>query len=250
MTKTWDSPQEGHRSRQSRDGRWGWKEENILALTSRSAFTRHSVQSLVPGVGRRCWGQIALTHRWHWAWPRRVPSPMDKTVSLLVGCSRSNRGGLFHKINFQATYWLNCAGISEVHHAVPNYKPSHQNVECFLTNSWLLGHWMGRFLLQALDWIQETGEYYLSTHTSPGETAEETQELLKEYGEFRVPAKVGSIPEPSPSTQHSPVWPISHCGREDSLCTQKCLTTEARVGDTQVGSSPLRPERPKRCSCW
>ncbi|KAJ8796652.1 hypothetical protein J1605_017755 [Eschrichtius robustus] len=42
---------------------------------------------------------------------------------------------------------------------------------------------------QALDWIQETGEYYLSTHTSTGETAEETQELLKEYGEFRVPAK-------------------------------------------------------------
>ncbi|XP_019695426.1 kalirin isoform X8 [Leopardus geoffroyi] len=42
---------------------------------------------------------------------------------------------------------------------------------------------------QALDWIQETGEYYLSTHTSPGETTEETQELLKEYGEFRVPAK-------------------------------------------------------------
>ncbi|OBS63705.1 hypothetical protein A6R68_07757, partial [Neotoma lepida] len=41
----------------------------------------------------------------------------------------------------------------------------------------------------ALDWIQETGEYYLSTHTSTGETTEETQELLKEYGEFRVPAK-------------------------------------------------------------
>uniref|UniRef100_A0A8U8CCB2 non-specific serine/threonine protein kinase n=1 Tax=Geospiza parvula TaxID=87175 RepID=A0A8U8CCB2_GEOPR len=42
---------------------------------------------------------------------------------------------------------------------------------------------------QALDWIQETGEYYLSTHNSTGESAEETQELLKEYGEFRVPAK-------------------------------------------------------------
>uniref|UniRef100_A0A8U7N5N2 non-specific serine/threonine protein kinase n=1 Tax=Corvus moneduloides TaxID=1196302 RepID=A0A8U7N5N2_CORMO len=42
---------------------------------------------------------------------------------------------------------------------------------------------------QALDWIQETGEYYLSTHSSTGESAEETQELLKEYGEFRVPAK-------------------------------------------------------------
>uniref|UniRef100_A0A7M4E1K2 Kalirin RhoGEF kinase n=1 Tax=Crocodylus porosus TaxID=8502 RepID=A0A7M4E1K2_CROPO len=42
---------------------------------------------------------------------------------------------------------------------------------------------------QALDWIQETGEYYLSTHSSTGDSAEETQELLKEYGEFRVPAK-------------------------------------------------------------
>ncbi|XP_029461100.1 kalirin isoform X1 [Rhinatrema bivittatum] len=42
---------------------------------------------------------------------------------------------------------------------------------------------------QALDWIQEAGEYYLSTHNSTGESIEETQELLKEYGEFRVPAK-------------------------------------------------------------
>ncbi|XP_069080745.1 kalirin isoform X3 [Pleurodeles waltl] len=42
---------------------------------------------------------------------------------------------------------------------------------------------------QALDWIQEAGEYYLSTHTSPGDSIEETQELLKEYGDFRVPAK-------------------------------------------------------------
>ncbi|XP_029566800.1 kalirin isoform X2 [Salmo trutta] len=42
---------------------------------------------------------------------------------------------------------------------------------------------------QALDWIQETGEYYLSTHTSPGESGERSQELLKEYEEFRVSAK-------------------------------------------------------------
>uniref|UniRef100_A0A4W5NZU8 non-specific serine/threonine protein kinase n=1 Tax=Hucho hucho TaxID=62062 RepID=A0A4W5NZU8_9TELE len=42
---------------------------------------------------------------------------------------------------------------------------------------------------QALDWIQETGEYYLSTHTSPGENGERSQELLKEYEEFRVSAK-------------------------------------------------------------
>uniref|UniRef100_A0A8D2Q5I9 Kalirin RhoGEF kinase n=1 Tax=Varanus komodoensis TaxID=61221 RepID=A0A8D2Q5I9_VARKO len=42
---------------------------------------------------------------------------------------------------------------------------------------------------QALDWIQDSGEYYLSTHNSTGESAEETEELLKEYGEFKVPAK-------------------------------------------------------------
>lgn len=63
---------------------------------------------------------------------------------------------------------------------------------------------MGDFLPQALDWIQETGEYYLSTHTSTGETTEETQELLKEYGEFRVPAKVRSTLELSPDLPSSP----------------------------------------------
>ncbi|XP_031413764.1 kalirin isoform X2 [Clupea harengus] len=42
---------------------------------------------------------------------------------------------------------------------------------------------------QALDWIQETGEFFLSTHTSPGDNVERTQALLKEYDEFRVTAR-------------------------------------------------------------
>ncbi|XP_028809807.1 kalirin RhoGEF kinase b isoform X2 [Denticeps clupeoides] len=46
-----------------------------------------------------------------------------------------------------------------------------------------------RHVKQALQWLQETGEYFLSTHTSAGETTEKTQELLKEYKEFRVAAK-------------------------------------------------------------
>lgn len=90
----------------------------------------------------------------------------------------------------------------------------------FLLSAGFWENLVGCFLPQALDWIQETGEYYLSTHTSTGETTEETQELLKEYGEFRVPAKVGSILEPSPSTQHIPFWPFSHCEWENSLCTE------------------------------
>ncbi|KAM3608101.1 uncharacterized protein V6R79_019102 [Siganus canaliculatus] len=42
---------------------------------------------------------------------------------------------------------------------------------------------------QALDWIQETGEVYLATHTSPGDSSEETQQLLSEYHHFRLSAK-------------------------------------------------------------
>lgn len=44
--------------------------------------------------------------------------------------------------------------------------------------------------IQALDWIQETGEVYLATHTSPGDSSEETQQLLSDYHHFRLSAKV------------------------------------------------------------
>ncbi|XDV36282.1 hypothetical protein PO909_006089, partial [Leuciscus waleckii] len=46
-----------------------------------------------------------------------------------------------------------------------------------------------RHAKQAIDWLQESGEYFLSTHTSPGDTSEKAQELLKEYEDFRVSAK-------------------------------------------------------------
>ncbi|XP_007569391.1 kalirin isoform X2 [Poecilia formosa] len=42
---------------------------------------------------------------------------------------------------------------------------------------------------QALDWIQETGDLYLATHTSPGDSSEETQQLLNDYHHFRLSAK-------------------------------------------------------------
>ncbi|KAL1022033.1 hypothetical protein UPYG_G00021370 [Umbra pygmaea] len=42
---------------------------------------------------------------------------------------------------------------------------------------------------QALDWLQQSGEHYLSTHTSPGATSTETQELLTQHREFCVSAK-------------------------------------------------------------
>lgn len=42
---------------------------------------------------------------------------------------------------------------------------------------------------QALDWILETGEKYLQSHSSLGETKEETEQLLKEHNEFKGMAK-------------------------------------------------------------
>ncbi|XP_078799440.1 kalirin isoform X3 [Oryzias latipes] len=43
---------------------------------------------------------------------------------------------------------------------------------------------------QALDWLQQSGDHYLATHTSPGATMAETQELLNQYREFCISAKV------------------------------------------------------------
>uniref|UniRef100_A0A8C9U3R6 non-specific serine/threonine protein kinase n=1 Tax=Scleropages formosus TaxID=113540 RepID=A0A8C9U3R6_SCLFO len=42
---------------------------------------------------------------------------------------------------------------------------------------------------QALEWIHDTGEFYLSTHTSTGSSIEHTHELLKEHEEFHITAK-------------------------------------------------------------
>ncbi|XP_076006203.1 kalirin-like [Genypterus blacodes] len=42
---------------------------------------------------------------------------------------------------------------------------------------------------QALDWLQQSGDHYLATHTSPGLTLAETQELLNQHREFCVSAK-------------------------------------------------------------
>lgn len=87
---------------------------------------------------------------------------------------------------------------------------------------------MGCFLPQALDWIQETGEFYLSTHTSTGETPEETQELLKEYGEFRGPAKVGStlgLPQIYPALPSLTNFTLR---KGEQPLAQKYFTTVAR----------------------
>ncbi|XP_042151367.1 triple functional domain protein isoform X2 [Oncorhynchus tshawytscha] len=42
---------------------------------------------------------------------------------------------------------------------------------------------------QALEWIHDTGEFYLSTHTSTGSSIHHTQELLKEHEDFHITAR-------------------------------------------------------------
>uniref|UniRef100_A0A8C2TVG4 Triple functional domain protein n=1 Tax=Coturnix japonica TaxID=93934 RepID=A0A8C2TVG4_COTJA len=46
---------------------------------------------------------------------------------------------------------------------------------------------------QALEWIHDNGEFYLSTHTSTGSSIQHTQELLKEHEEFQITAKSKSL---------------------------------------------------------
>lgn len=46
--------------------------------------------------------------------------------------------------------------------------------------------------VQALEWIHDTGEFYLSTHTSTGSSIHHTQELLKEHEDFHITAKVAN----------------------------------------------------------
>lgn len=43
---------------------------------------------------------------------------------------------------------------------------------------------------QALDWIRDKGDLYLSTHTSVGQNKDETETLLSEHNEFKGKAKV------------------------------------------------------------
>ncbi|XP_077472527.1 kalirin isoform X3 [Stigmatopora argus] len=42
---------------------------------------------------------------------------------------------------------------------------------------------------KALDWIQETGDVYLATHASSGDSSKETQQLLSDHHHFKLSAK-------------------------------------------------------------
>lgn len=68
---------------------------------------------------------------------------------------------------------------------------AHQRRTCRLSDitivSALTHDWLFR---QALEWIHDTGEFYLSTHTSTGSSIHHTQELLKEHEDFQITAKV------------------------------------------------------------
>ena len=46
---------------------------------------------------------------------------------------------------------------------------------------------------QALEWIHDNGEFYLSSHTSEGETDKQAQELLREHSEFKEVAEVYEV---------------------------------------------------------
>ena len=46
---------------------------------------------------------------------------------------------------------------------------------------------------QALEWISQTGELYLATHTNVGKNRLENEQLLQEHNEFKGAAKVRNM---------------------------------------------------------
>ena len=44
--------------------------------------------------------------------------------------------------------------------------------------------------LQILEWIRDVGEQYLASHTTVGNSVEDTQALLREHNEFKSASKV------------------------------------------------------------
>ena len=48
-------------------------------------------------------------------------------------------------------------------------------------------------LFQALDWIHENGEFYLSSRTGEGESDAQTKELLDEHQEFKEASEVHEL---------------------------------------------------------
>lgn len=100
--------------------------------------------------------------------------------------------------------------------AVPNrYTKKHKtatlseallHIHCFLLSCDLTVNLSGVFVfVQALEWIHDTGEFYLSTHTSTGSSIHHTQELLKEHEDFHITAKVGH------THTHTNIWLYSIC---------------------------------------
>ena len=53
--------------------------------------------------------------------------------------------------------------------------------------------WLFSISFQALDWIHENGEFYLSSRTGEGDTDAQTKELLDEHQEFKEASEVHEL---------------------------------------------------------
>lgn len=108
---------------------------------------------------------------------------------IQIICSDIRFSEYSHRVFIGCLWFGECFGVFESQTSHP------QSAEYFNCTDWVMC-WIGSFdgvclsLCQALEWIEEAGEVYLSTHTSPGDSVEKTQELLREYEEFRISAKV------------------------------------------------------------
>ena len=62
-----------------------------------------------------------------------------------------------------------------------------------VTSGYEAGMSLFLMLFQALDWIHENGEFYLSSRTGEGESDAQTKELLDEHQEFKEASEVHEL---------------------------------------------------------
>ncbi|XP_059472379.1 kalirin isoform X2 [Neocloeon triangulifer] len=132
-----------------------------------------------------------------------IAKHQEKKEAFLKGCTLARRN---------AETFLKCSLRSEqIYNSQPDASSRNSKAKVQVTLERLLSqetrvleHWADRkkrldqcqqYVLlersaqQALKWIRETGELYLSTHTHVGNNRAETEQLLKEHNEFKVTAK-------------------------------------------------------------
>ncbi|EEC13693.1 kalirin, putative, partial [Ixodes scapularis] len=127
----------------------------------------------------------------------------EKKEAFLKACTMARRNAETF-LKYTARCSQHCAGHGDSNYRGPEAKVKALMEQLLKQENKVLEYWTVRkkrldqcqqYVLfersakQALGWIKDTGEHYLTSHNSVGDSREETERLLKEHNEFKGNAK-------------------------------------------------------------